>query len=222
MPMPSTSAILNKSLRAVVSPHLRNAGFDVIDPRNALLWRDTSILVVKIRAVGHYFSEVTGWPPGSVSVWLGVFFTFGPQPAGIKRDTMGRPRPQEYHCHMRSQLECGISQAGQTSLRNPAEQRRTDIWWVEPDAPNANDVAVDIAAAMVTQGFPWFARASDLSTALTMVEASHDCFNKYVKAALIAKQIGDQERWAHYDKLAEQEARRIGHSLDRESWFGIG
>src|SRR5580698_5536526 len=108
--MTSTSALLNKPLRAQLFPILRNAGFEHMDARNAWSWRDDFIWVLNIRAVGAYFSSVTGWPPGSVGVWLGVFFAFGPRPNGLKTDEKGRLRPPERFCHMRSHLVRGIDQ----------------------------------------------------------------------------------------------------------------
>jgi hypothetical protein len=99
--MTSTSALLNKPLRARLLPILRKAGFQYMDARNAWLWQDDFIWVFNIRAVGAYFSGVTGWPPGSVGVWLGVFFAFAPRLSGLKIDEKGRLRPPEHACHMR-------------------------------------------------------------------------------------------------------------------------
>ena len=70
--MTSTSATVNRALRAHVAPVLREAGFARIDARNGWRWVDKTVWVVNIRAVGKYFSDVTGWPPGSVRVWRGT------------------------------------------------------------------------------------------------------------------------------------------------------
>ena len=57
--------------------------------------------------------------------------------------------PAEYECHMRSHLECGLGQTQRVrSLRNLLERERKDIWWVEPDGSNSEDVASDIAEAV--------------------------------------------------------------------------
>jgi hypothetical protein len=220
--MPSTSALVNKALRDQVAPILREAGFQQVDARNGWSWHVDYIRVFNIRAVGNYFSEVTGWPPGSICVWLGVFFAFAPRLPGIKIDEKGRLRPPEHACHMRSHLQCDIDQSSWIQhLKNPAERRRKDIWWIQPDAENADQVAGDIAKSLITEGLPWFARASDLDLALEMADAQRDCFIKFVRVALIAKRLGYEERWKKYDALAENEARQIGHSLDRETWYGI-
>ena len=220
--MTSTSALLNKPLRAQLFPILRNAGFERMDARNAWSWRGDFIWVLNIRAVGAYFSRVTGWPPGSVGVRLGVFFAFGPHPSGLKSDEKGRLRPPEHVCHMRSHLVRGIDQSEfTTTLHNPAERCRMDVWWLEPSGVNAEQVARDVAMAMVSQGLPWYSKVSNAKSALELVEERHDCFVKFTKAALLAKYIGDEQKWRRYDALAESEARRIGRSVDRGSWFGI-
>jgi hypothetical protein len=220
--MISTSALLNKALRQHVAPLLREAGFGHVDARNAWSWGEDCIWVFSVRAVGNYFSQVTGWPPGSVGVWLGVFFTFTPQPPGLKVDGRGRLCPPEHMCHMRSHLDCGLDQSARArALRSPAERQRTDIWWVEPDGDHAGEVAQDIARSLRKHGLDWFKHVSDLPSALASVEATHDCFVKFSKAALLAKRIGDEDRWRKYDGLAEAEARRIGQSLDRATWCGV-
>jgi hypothetical protein len=78
--MASPSAVVNTSLRTHVVPVLREAGFEKVDARNVWAWRDHAVWVFNIRAVGPRFSEVTGWPPSSLTVWLGVLFTFAPDP----------------------------------------------------------------------------------------------------------------------------------------------
>jgi hypothetical protein len=220
--MPSTSALLNKPLRSTVAPLLRESGFQHVDPRNGWCWRDDSIWVFNIRAVGGHFSGATGWPPGSVSVWLGVFFTFTPRPLGLKTDSQGRLRPPEHACHIRSRLHTSLDQSSYVQqLRTSPERKRTDIWWLQPDGGNAEEVARDIAAALLRDGVPWYKQNADLANALERARAEHDCFTKFVRVALLAKRVGDHALWREYDALAEAEAFRIGRSQDRSTWFGI-
>jgi hypothetical protein len=103
-----------------------------------------------------------------------------PQSPSIKRDKKGQLLPAEYECQMRSNLECGRDQTRLVqSLRNPAERRRKDLWWVASDGTDAEQVAKDIATSLSATGFQWFSRVSNLEAALTMVEAGHDCFTKF-------------------------------------------
>jgi hypothetical protein len=107
------------------------------------------------------------------------------------------------------------------ALRKREEREREDVWWVDPGGENAEQVAADIASALATEGLPWYARHSEPEAVLDLVEAERDCFIKFARAALIAKYLGDVQRWQKYDALAECEARRIGRSLDRSTWDGI-
>lgn len=218
--MVTTSQLVNRSLRRYVAPILRDAGFQEVGARNGWRWRDKVILVFNIRAVGNYFAQVTGWPPGSVGAWLGCYYTFMPHQHSIKCNKQGQVQPAEYECHMRSHLDCGRDQAHLVqSLRNPAEGRRKDLWWVDPDARDAEEVAKDIANSLYKGGFPWFSCVSNLESALEKVESEHDCFNKFVRTAFMARELGDTERWHKFDSLAETEARRIGYGLDRNTWY---
>lgn len=220
--MQSTSAMVNKSLRAYVSPLLREAGFQKVDPRNGWLWKADTIWIFQIRAVGNYFSQVTGWPPGSVCVWLGLYFTFAPKHPRMKFDKEERPLPEECMGHMRSHLERGIDQiALMKGILSENESNRKDVWWVDADGCNADEVAKDIAHSLSEEGLPWFNKVSDLEFSLAKVEETRDCFSKYTKAALLARRLSHGDKWRHYDLLAEKEAIRIGLSTDRSTWYGI-
>lgn len=220
--MRSTSAIVNRALRASVSPVLREAGFTKVDARNGWRWIDRAIWVFNVRAVGNYFSDVTGWPPGSVGVWLGVFYPFMPPPIGLKLDAENRPLPSEVLCHSRSHLERGLGQTDRlAALDRPVERARTDIWWVDRDGGNADEVAVDITSAFEEQALDWFATHSDLPTTLAEIEDGHDCFIKFDMAALLAREIGDQQKFRTYADRATKEAIRIGHQFDPHARYRI-
>ena len=218
--MPITSLVVNRMFRKHVSPVLRDAGFEKVDARNGWLWHNKVICVFNIRAVGRYFSEVTGWPPGSVGVWLGAYYTFIPEIMSVKLDAQQRLLPAEYQCHMRTHLDRNINQPKQQALSNPANRPRKDIWWVEPDGSNAEAVACDIAHSLSGQGLPWFSRVTNLRTSLSEVECQRDCYIKFVKAAFLSREIGDESRWEKYVSLTEAEARRIGEPYG--SWLKNG
>jgi hypothetical protein len=207
--MASTSALLNRSLRAHVTPVLREAGFEKVEARSARRWEQKAVLVFDIRAVGNHFSMVTGWPPGSIGVWLAAYYPFAAT-FPVESDEDGRPLPAEYEGHMRSHLDCGLDQSTRLRpLANRAERARRDIWWVEPDGCNADEVARDVAAALGEHGLPWFAQVSDLQTAISMVEAERDCLMKFQRAAALAREIGDRQRLQKYLNLAEAESQRL-------------
>lgn len=219
MPM-SSSALLNKSLRRHVSAVLRDAGFQRIDARNGWRWAD-AVCVFNIRAVGGYFADVTGWPPSSVGVWLGVLYPSISTPTALKQFG-GRLLPAEHECQLRSHLECSLPQGALTSaLKNPMERERRDLWWVDPDGANAEDVAADIALQLVVQGLPWFARGSNIATALSMVQSHRDCFNKFMLAAQLAEQLGEEKLASDYRALAQSEGGAIGLNPGRVGWFSV-
>lgn len=215
----SPSALLNKCLRRYVSPVLRDAGFQRIDARNGWRWGNT-IWVVNVRAVGRYFADVTGWPPSSIGVWLGVFYPFVPTAAPAKQ-AEGLPLPAEHECHMRSRLERTLPQDALTStsaLTNAAERERRDLWWVDPAGSNVDEVAADVASVALATAIPWFERSSNLRAALSMVQAERDCFSKFVLAAHLAERTGDAHLLRQYRALAEAEAQRIGVQPDPGGW----
>jgi hypothetical protein len=203
------SALINKSLRKHVAPVLKSAGFEKVD------WKADCVWVFNIRAVGSYFSEVTGWPPSSVCVWLGLSYDFIPQPDSVQRDALGRVRPAEHLCQLRSKLQ--RRKAGgrcSSTLRNPGERNRRDIWWLEPDGSDADEVAIEIAQLVTEDALPWYTRCTNLELAFADIETERDCLNKYVRAAYLAKRLKRTELAAKYAKLAKEEGERIGRPPD--------
>ena len=220
--MPPASPLIDAALRRHVCPALKAAGFTVSGARRAWRWLPDSTWVVTIRAVGGYFSSVTGWPPSSASVWLGVHYPFIPGAASLKHDRVGRPLPAEYQCHMRSHLTRTLSQRERlVGLHSTGEQERTDLWWFDPDGRNSDQVAFAMAVGLkgVTAG--WFQRCSDLALTLEDVAQERDCFNKFVLATYLARQIGSSGRYTHYRTLAEETGRLIEKTPDPVHWFPL-
>lgn len=218
----STSRIVDRALRKRVGPLLQEAGFTTINARNAWAWHEKLVWVFSMRAVGSYFSLVTGWPPGSIEVRLGIFFLFTPRHFPVKTDAQNRLLPAEPMCHMRTPLERGLNQdeyMGQ--LTNATERQRRDLWWVEPDASNSTAVAEDIAVSFSQYGVSWFSSNSDLATALVEIESGPDCFLKFDTAAFLAREIEDYDRWQRYAALTETEAKRIDYPIDPKTRYGI-
>ena len=79
-----------------------------------------------------------------------------------------------------------------------------DIGWTRKGVPrHAPKVAEGAAASPCTKGLPWFSRISNAEKALTYTESAHDCFVKLDNAALLARELGDRDRWEKYARLAE-------------------
>lgn len=206
------SSEVNKVLRRHLSATLRAQGFQKVDARNAWAWHDHVIWVFLVRSVGSYFSQVTGWPPMSLTVSLGVFYDFIPPPSPIKSDSRGRLLPKEYECDLRfrSALQRSIDQSDRTiKLSNAAERNRNDIWWIDPDGANVNEVIPDIASSLIVQGMPWFEGLVDLNTAFCEIENDKDCYSKFRAAKYFAKQLDLPGKFALYSELLMAEKKEL-------------
>ena len=203
---------INKVIRKSLSPILKENGFNKVNTRNNWRWIDQCIWVLKIGAVGNYFSEVTGWPPMSIHVELGIYYVFIPSSEEIKKGTNGELLPKEYQCHLRKELNCNLNQSNYTRhLDNPADRTRTDIWWVEPDGSNVNEVIRDIGKSFVEKGLNWYKNNTDLETAFNTIENQlNDGYDKYYKAKYFAEFLKQEEKFDMYNYLFEQEKKRIG------------
>lgn len=150
-----TSSAVHKILRRVVVPTLREIGFTKFQGRTAWRYLDDSVWVFHTRAVGSYFSQTTGFPPASLTAWLGIFYLDFPNTPTVETGADGLPIPKESLCHVRYGLD---NIADQIAVRSPAmsptERRRTDIWWVEPDGSNAETVVEDIRRSILEYGVP--------------------------------------------------------------------
>jgi len=208
-----SSGDVNKVLRKHLSPILRENGFSSVQARKAWGWHDHCVWVLTVRSVGSYFSDVTGWPPMSVCIWTSIYYDFIPFRGHTppKLDDKGRLSPDEAYCHMRSHLNSTLDQQiYKSQLRTPAEQRRTDIWWIERDGINAPEVVENITLAFMNEGIQWFNHHNDLEACFKEIESDRDCYQKFFHALHFATQLGNNDKKKIYSELLEEEARRIG------------
>jgi hypothetical protein len=68
------SSEVNRSLRTVLSPALRLAGFQKVRARHNWRYLTDSVWALHIKAVGAHFSGVTGFPPMSLVAELGLYY----------------------------------------------------------------------------------------------------------------------------------------------------
>lgn len=202
---------INKVIRQILSPTLKENGFDKVNTRHNWGWKDNCIWVLDITAVGKYFSDVTGWSPMSVYVELGIYYDFVPPKDGeIKIGTKGELLPKAHQCQLQKQLYCSIKQSNYTNhFDNPAEQRRNDIWWIEPDGANIEEVLNEIKQSFLSVGLVWLIKYTDLVTAFKEIESEHDSFNKFYKARYFAEHLNDNLKFKEYCHLLEKERKRI-------------
>jgi len=72
----ASSGDVNKFVRRIINPTLKENGFSEIKGRTGWGWHDECIWVFNIRAVGGHHSFVTGWTSASLVVYLGICYTF--------------------------------------------------------------------------------------------------------------------------------------------------
>lgn len=202
---------INKVIRKILTPTLKENGFTKVNTRHNWAFIDHCIWVLDIAAVGKYFSDVTGWPPMSIHVELGIYYDFlPPENSDIKTGSKGELLPKVHQCQLRNDLFCNIDQANYTShLNNSAEADRKDIWWIETDGSNIEEVISDIKHSFLNSGLDWFCKYTDLETAFNEIEKEHDSYNKFYKAKYFAKHLKDYAKFNEYSQLFEQEQKGI-------------
>lgn len=207
---------VNKVIREILSPVLKANGFSKVNTRNNWAWIDHSIWVLNITSVGKYFSDVTGWPPMSIHVDLGMYYNFIPMNNDrIKTDEGGRLFPKSHQCHLQGELHSTLDQMKyMSSLSNPAEQKRKDLWWIEPDGSNIEEVIKNVKQSFLTDGIDWFRKNTDVEHAFLEIEKEHDCLAKYYKAKFFAAHLNLDSKFKEYDQLFRQEQKRLVGDLD--------
>jgi len=155
------SAEVNRVLRLALNPALRANGFTKFKGRCAWRYMEDCIWVLQLRAVGNYFSMVTGFPPMSLCGELCIFFPDFPSPDPMRRDskpprdTDGLYIPKPPSCQIRLPLLVQQDQAADcASIRSPAERDRDNVWFVRPDGSNVEAVVEDVRCSVVEWGIP--------------------------------------------------------------------
>lgn len=162
---------IDKMIRRILFPSLKLNGFNKTKGRTAWGWHDECIWVFNIKSVGNFHSIITNWPSASLTVNLGIYFTYLPHISEAKKDERGLFLPKEFECNRRAQLTCSYNQLKYTEYVecNSSEKKRRDIWWVQPDGSNIYEVIHDINKQYLEHAVDWFCEKSDKE--LTLQEA---------------------------------------------------
>jgi hypothetical protein len=145
---PVNSYVVNKAIRRLIWPLLREAGFTQFTARYAWRYATGKIDVVNFQSFNSYLADGLRCTTFSFSVNLGCSFDAIPKRATVERIN-GYLRPREWECHFRLRLQKTISQP---------ELQRTDIWYVDPSEQNLEIVIEDAKRAIMEIGLPWFDR----------------------------------------------------------------
>jgi hypothetical protein len=136
-------------------PLLRDHGFDKFHDCGAWRHRDRRIDVIYLRFFSKPDSMKWGVTPFSFALEAGVYFPFIPpvNPLQIKAED-GEMLPQEVDCHIRrGSIERGLKQR---------KNRIPNIWCVEPDGSNIEEILKDARAQLIELAVPWFGQFDNL------------------------------------------------------------
>jgi hypothetical protein len=152
------SAEVNKAIRRVLSPTLRERGFTKVQTRNNWCHLDDRIWVFVIRSIGGYRLP-DDFPSQSLHCQIGIYFwDFPPNPEPALRtmpkvDKDGLIVPREWDCHWRGKMTIIADQSAlRRGLRHAQERNRKDVWWVTDDGSNLEDVVEDIKQSFLKKG----------------------------------------------------------------------
>lgn len=158
---------VNNLFKTIICNTLIENGFTYVKNKTAWRWNEDTIWVFEMSALGKHLSYSSGWPSSSLRVNLGIYYKYLPHPFEelnkpyVNRD--GVLCPKEISCNRRGQLYCSYNQESFTKnvSRNEKEMKRRDVWWVEPDCSNVNDVINDINQVLQQIGMKWFLEKSN-------------------------------------------------------------
>ena len=142
------SSAVNKEIKSVIRPILRDAGFIQFTLRTAWRYGDNKIDVLNFQSFNSYLANSLGCTTYSFCVRLGCSFAAIPKRERIKQKE-GYLRPEEYECDFRTPLL--------KTIRQPDLKRR-DVWYVDPSGQNLSEVIEGAKNAILERGLPWFNR----------------------------------------------------------------
>ena len=157
------SSDVNKQIKSVIRPLLREAGFSQFTARSAWRYSDEKIDVVNFQSFNSYLAKTVGCTTYSFCVNLGCSFEAIPRRARTKQ-RKGYLRPEEYECHFRLPLQKSIKQLN---------LKRTNVWYVDAAGKNLDIAVADAKKAIVETGLGWFSRFNNVKEVLrTLLEDS--------------------------------------------------
>jgi len=139
------STAVNRAIRALAWPLLRDRGFTSFTSRTA--WRDREQLidVINFQSFNRYNADVLGCTTFSFAVNFSIYLADLPSdhPPAIRNN---RLRPAEYQGHVRRRLR----------PTHPRLSKAKDIWLVDEDEHNAENVVAEAAITLADAADSWF------------------------------------------------------------------
>jgi len=157
-----SSREVNRALRGLVWPELRERGFVERTQRTAWSDRPDCVAVVNFGSFNSYNAEVMGVTTFSFALSLGIRALCSSRYRSHIKVKNGKLRPQEYECDVRRALWKTIEQP---------ESARRDIWYVRANGSNLEAVVEDARSVLLTTGIAWFDEFSDPKRLLQFAES---------------------------------------------------
>ncbi len=150
---------VNKHIRAVIWPALKQEGFDTFDQRTAWRHLPDRIDVINFQSYNTYHAEVLRVTPFSFSVNLGCCLRSIPFALDVKVKN-GIPLPREYECDFRGGLKRSFFQ-----FRN----RHKDVWYIDKEGKSIEKSLQDVTNQIRQSALPWFQRLSNKSEVMRIL-----------------------------------------------------
>lgn len=156
-------SFVSRVIRKISWPIVRERGFTDLSRPTARRDCDDRIEIINFQSFNSYLANGIGCTTFSFALNLGIFSRRIPHPRPIKLYEASKPfRPEEHHCHFRRKL---------TKTPNVDALKRLDVWSVQPDGSNVEDLVLDAAFKIREDAFPWFERYRSLDDVLEVLNA---------------------------------------------------
>ncbi|MHC4847356.1 MAG: DUF4304 domain-containing protein [Planctomycetota bacterium] len=160
------SKTVNKEIRRIVRPVLKEAGFTAFSGRNSWRYAEDRIDVVNFQSFNSYNAAVIGCTTYSFALNLGCYLEWLPDPNGfVPKEVGGRLRPEEYHCPLRGRLSRGFEQP---------EVDTEYLWYIDPEAKYLPQSMEDVIERLRAEGFAWFEQFVSPEAVLRVFQGEED------------------------------------------------
>lgn len=154
---------VNREIKKIIWPELKQAGFDIFTSRVAWRHADDRIDVVEFQSFNKYNADVIGVTTFSFAVRLGCVPLYIPPqwPFPVKN---GVQTPSESACYFRRSLTCTVE----------SEIKDKSVWPVDSEGRNLHWCIRDVLN-QIPEALAWFMRLSDRNEVLrTLREDDED------------------------------------------------
>jgi hypothetical protein len=162
------SAQIDKAIRKILFPVLKDQGFLKVKIRNSWRYNEKCIWVFNLRVSNQHYPPLT-----TIFIFQGIYYTFLADANFLpKTDKEGRLIPEEWRGHVRNTLL--LEKVDQTffteMLDYPSDYQRKDAWFIKPDGSNIETAIEDIKSAFLNQGLKWFNDFTNLEYAFNAID----------------------------------------------------